>query len=225
MVNNNIFNPMKRVYFLTFGLLLAVGAVTAQINLRTYDKGVTINGVKWATRNVDKPGTFTAKPQDVGMFFQWNRRAGWSATDPMVNSDGGSTWEDSDETGVVWKKSNDPSPVGWRMPNFDDLKKLLDEEKVKSEWTTENGVNGRKFTDRTSGKSIFLPAAGFRTYFGDGVLNNAGTDGLYWSCTAHELYESDAYFLDFYNGGAAWRHSYGRKFGFSVGFSIRCVAE
>ena len=215
---------MKRVYFLSFWLLLA-GTAIAQINLHTFDKGVVINGVKWATRNVGKPGTFASKSHDSGMFFQWNRRAGWSATDPMVNSDGGTTWDDSDETGEAWKKSTDPSPFGWRLPSMDDIKKLLDTDKVKNEWTTVNGVNGRRFTDKDSGKSIFLPAAGFRSYFGDGTLGYAGTDGLYWSYTAHEDYESDAYFLDFFSGGAACRHSYGRRFGFSVGFTIRCVAE
>jgi uncharacterized protein (TIGR02145 family) len=221
---------MKRVYFLSFWLLLTVGAATAQIslttqiNLKTFDKGVIINGVKWATRNVSKPGTFAPKPKDAGMFFQWNRRVGWSATDPMENSDDDTTWDDSDETGVIWRKSCDPSPVGWRLPTVEEIQKLLDDGKVKNEWTTVDGVNGRKFTDKTSGNSIFLPAAGHRTYSG-GTLLNAGSDGFYWSSTAHEEYESDAYYLDFYNGGAAWRHSYGRGFGFRVGFSIRCVAE
>jgi hypothetical protein len=37
------------------------------------DLGVVINGVKWATRNVDAPGTFAESPQAAGMFYQWNR--------------------------------------------------------------------------------------------------------------------------------------------------------
>ena len=44
---------------------------------------VIINGVKWATCNVDAPGTFAAAPESAGMFYQWNRKIGWSATDPM----------------------------------------------------------------------------------------------------------------------------------------------
>jgi len=40
------------------------------------ETGVVINGVKWATRNVDKPGTFVANPEDFGMLYQWNRRVG-----------------------------------------------------------------------------------------------------------------------------------------------------
>ncbi|MCL2510946.1 MAG: hypothetical protein FWF09_02730 [Bacteroidales bacterium] len=42
--------------------------------------------MKWAIWNVDKPGTFAAKPEDAGTFYQWNRKIGWSSTNPMVNS-------------------------------------------------------------------------------------------------------------------------------------------
>ncbi|MDR1757419.1 MAG: hypothetical protein LBR51_00445 [Bacteroidales bacterium] len=38
--------------------------------------GITINGVTWATCNVDVPGTFIDKPSDFGMFYQWNRTMG-----------------------------------------------------------------------------------------------------------------------------------------------------
>ena len=35
----------------------------------TYDEGVVINGVRWATRNVDSPGTFTRSRYDAGDLF------------------------------------------------------------------------------------------------------------------------------------------------------------
>jgi len=34
--------------------------VTKDVTVTPEEKGVVINGVKWATRNVDKPGTFAA---------------------------------------------------------------------------------------------------------------------------------------------------------------------
>jgi len=46
--------------------------------------GVLINEVVWATCNVNTPGTFAPHPSELGMFYQWNRRIGWSSTDPMV---------------------------------------------------------------------------------------------------------------------------------------------
>ena len=35
----------------------------------TYDEGVVINGVRWATRNVGRHGRFTANPHDAGVLF------------------------------------------------------------------------------------------------------------------------------------------------------------
>jgi len=154
----------------------SVSNVLAQNN--TTDQGVVINGVKWATRNVDKPGTFAAKPESTGMFYQWNRRIGWSATDPMINSDGGTTLESSVPTGDTWGKSNDPSPIGWRVPTAAEISTLFEDTKVDNEWVTVNGVKGRKFTDKTTGKYIFLPAAGYRNSKGELGFS---IYGYYWS--------------------------------------------
>jgi len=38
------------------------------------DEGVVINGVKWATCNVDNPGTFVNRPETTGKIYQWNRK-------------------------------------------------------------------------------------------------------------------------------------------------------
>ena len=161
----------------------------------TTDPGVVINGVKWATRNVDRPGTFATKPETAGMFYQWNRKIGWSATNPTINSSGGTTWNNNTPTGTIWSKANDPSPAGWRVPTREEILKLLDKDKVRSEWTTVNGITGRKFTDKTTGKFLFLPAAGFRYCEGGyGTIEGAGWGSNYWSSTqrdsrvAFELY-------------------------------------
>jgi len=52
---------------------------------------------------------------------------------------------------------------------LDEIKTLLDTTKVSNEWITENGINGRKFTDKVTGNSLFLPAAGCRAY-GNGTI-------------------------------------------------------
>ena len=36
-----------------------------------YDVGVVINDVRWATRNVDTPGTFAKNPESAGGLFTW----------------------------------------------------------------------------------------------------------------------------------------------------------
>ena len=76
---------MKKLKLLfASAFMLTTLCVFAQNN--TTDEGVEIDGIIWATRNVDAPGTFAENPEDTGMLFQWNRRVGWSATDPIINS-------------------------------------------------------------------------------------------------------------------------------------------
>ena len=179
--------------------------------------GVLINGVVWATCNVAAPGTFAANPEDAGMFYQWNRNIGWSVTNPMTNSNGGTIWDNSFPSGDSWAKSNDPSPSGWRVPTREEQQTLLDTDKVTSEWTTLNGVTGKKFTDKATGASFFLPAAGRRS-LNDGTLLSNGSSCYYWSRTQSDSF--NAYSLYFFSSNANV-FSYGRNFGKSV----RAVAE
>jgi len=176
------------------------------------DNGVIINGVTWATRNVDKPGTFATNPESTGMFYQWNRKIGWSATDPMINSNGGTIWDTSQSLGSTWEKSNDPSPAGWRVPTIYEIQSLLNAEKVTSEWTTINGINGRKFTEIATGNSIFLAAAGCRGY-DDGTVCCIGSNGIFWSST--QSGSDVAYRLNFISGNESWFSGI-RSFGFNV---------
>ena len=174
-------------------------------------ESVTINGVRWATRNVDAPGTFAATPESPGMFYQWNRRTGWPATGSVTG------WNSSIPSGTTWEKANDPSPSGWRVPTSAEIQSLLDANKVSNEWTTQNGVSGRKFTDRTTGNSIFLPAAGFRSY-SNGTLDYAGSGGGYWSSTQYG--SNGAYGLGCSSSTAVLGND-----GRSYGFCVRPVAE
>ncbi|MDR2970337.1 MAG: fibrobacter succinogenes major paralogous domain-containing protein [Bacteroidales bacterium] len=173
------------------------------------EKGVVINGIRWATRNVDMPGTFAALPEDAGMFYQWNRKIGWSSTDPIVNSNGGNVWDDSMPSGNIWAKVNDPCPTGWRVPTKEELQSLVNSG---SQWTTINGVNGVIFG---SDNNIFIPTTGVRRYNGDLINQNTGN---YWSASSYP------YILSFFNG------PYGSSIGVYEssrvnGCCVRCVAE
>jgi uncharacterized protein (TIGR02145 family) len=207
---------MKNFRFLNFGMLLMLGLTTAVFNScgskkgLHRDKGVVINGVKWATRNVDAAGTFAAKPEDSGMFYQWNRKTAWAATGNVTG------WDDTVPEGATWEKANDPSPAGWRVPTVDEIQTLFDKDKVNKEWTTVNGVKGHRFTDKATGNSIFLPAAG--GCFNSGALYGTGSYGSYWSSTR---YGSDvAYGLSFGRGVVDLGSN-----GMAYGYSCRCVAE
>ena len=183
--------------------------------------GAIINGVKWAGCNVDAPGTFAAKPEDAGMLYQWNSKIGWSATDPLIATDGSTVWKETTASADLWEPENDPSPEGWRIPTKDELGTLFDKDKVRMEWATVNGVNGIKIIDNTTANSIFLPATNARNN-PDGVLDGQGLDGLYWS----NAFDYDAY----YGTGASCL--YISNFMVYVGFSkrtcamsVRCVAK
>ena len=200
---------MKAKQFILLAVLsfLAVTAVAQKTN----PDGVLINGVVWATCNVAAPGTFAAKPEDPGMFYQWNRSTAWPATGKVTG------WDATIPKGDKWTKANDPSPVGWRVPTLEEIKKLLTTDKVSSEWTTRNGITGMSFTDKTTGNSLFLPAVGYRLG-SDGTLGNAGSSGYYWSST--QLGSDNAYILYFSSGSADWYFDNRNN-----GFSVRSVAE
>jgi uncharacterized protein (TIGR02145 family) len=237
---------------LSLFLILATLATFSSCKTTT-ESGVVINGVKWATRNIDKPGHFAKKSTDYGMYYQWNRKIGWSATDPMKNSKGGKTWDSTTPEGKTWAKANvtipaaekrvstadglevlfvtkerithntDPSPAGWRVPTVYELETLLDAKKVTNKWTTQDGVNGRLFTDKATGNTLFLPAAGLR-YYTDGTRYYVGASGYYWSSKDSDSRGTDnyefAYGLHFWRGEVFTSDIYR-----TLGFSVRCVAE
>ena len=171
----------------------------------TTDAGVVINGVKCATRNVDAPKTFAATPESYGKFYQWNRATAWDATGAVTG------WADSTPAGDSW--TADICPNGWRVPTSAEQQTLLDATKVTNEWTTQNGVKGRLFTDKTTKANLFLPAAGYRS-FSDGRLSSAGSIVSYWSST------TNANIGALYFDGADWGNTVR-----AYGLSVRCVAK
>jgi len=194
-------------------LLVAFVFVTLGINAQTdntTDKGVVINGVKWATRNVNTPGTFASTSEASGMFYQWNRKKAWAATGDITG------WDSTTPEGDSWEKANDPCPASWRMPSQGELNSLVNSG---YSWKTINGMNGVQFGNGSN--TVFLPAAGYRLG-SDGTLSyDAGWEGNYWSSTQREFYFESAYNLYFNSGYADVPWGFYR----ASGFSCRCVAE
>jgi len=176
--------------------------------------GVLINGVIWATCNVDKPGTFANKPEDVGMFYQWNRNIGWSTTE-LIDFNGGTTCDGTYSTAYIWEKSNNPCPSGWRVPTISDFT-FLDGTKVEYKWILEK--NGGEFKDINTGNTLFLPAVGYRNGC-DASFNGAGSYGYYWSNVSNN--SSGAYALEFDSSNATYHFGWYKV----SGLSCRCVAE
>ena len=206
-------------------------------NQEDIEEGVVINGIRWATRNVDAHGQFVANPEDYGGYYQWGRRGDGheqltSATtttlsdtdtpphgDFILVSDEPRDWRtpQNDNLWGTTKTANDPSPAGWRVPTYEELKSLTDTNYVTHVWTTENGVIGYRCTDKATGNFLFLPAAGVR-YYSNGSFNYAGTYGHYWSSSPNGISADHLFFYSgsFHTNGSLYR---------AYGYSVRCVAD
>ena len=193
------------------GMLLSLGDDVERYRL--LDAGAeatsgTINGhgyvdlglsVKWATCNVG-----ASSPEDYGDYYAW----GETSVKTSYTEDNCSTYGES--IGDIGGTSRDVAHVkwdgSWRMPTEAEFEELID--RCTWTWTTRGGKSGYKVTG-PSGKSIFLPAAGYRY---ETSLSDAGSFGGYWSSTS---WISDyAYYLKFNSSGhnvhSACRHDYGR---------------
>ena len=161
------------------------------------------SGTKWACCNVG-----AQKPEDYGGYFAW----GETEEKSTYNYGSYDTCHDigTDIAGTQYDAATVNWGSPWVMPSLDQVKELLDN--CTSEWTTENGVNGRRFTG-SNGASVFLPAAGSRRR---GELGSAGDWGYFWSSSLNESYPDGAYDLYFSSGLAGWYSYLNRGYGHSV---------
>lgn len=146
------------------------------------------SGTLWATCNVG-----ASKPEDYGDYFAWGETQpksnySWNTYKYCKGSYDTMTkyCTDSSYGTVDNKKELEPADdaatanwgKGWQMPSLAQQQELINSNYTTTTWTTQNGVYGRKITSKSNGKSIFLPAAGYR---GVTSLSNAGSYGDYWS--------------------------------------------
>ena len=83
------------------------------------------------------------------------------------------------------------------MPTQTDFQELLSG--TTNEWITNyngTGVNGRKFTSKTNGNSIFIPAAGQSDH---GSVYDVGDYGNIWGSSLFTYYPIVAWYLSFYS--------------------------
>lgn len=179
--------------------------------------------VKWATCNVG-----ANSPEEYGDYFAWGEvepkeTYSWSTYKwcngsyvSLTKYNNSSSYGSIDNKTVL-DASDDAATANWggawRMPTKEEQDELR--ENCTWEWTIENGVNGYRVTSNKEGytdKSIFLPAAGYRS---DSSLDNAGSNGYYWSSSLDAGNPRYAYELNFDSGYVDWGGS-GRGYGQSV---------
>ncbi len=168
------------------------------------------SGTKWACCNVG-----ASSPEEYGNYYAWGETEtkeiyNWST---YIHCDGsGETCYEigHDIQGTQYDVARVKWGGEWMMPTRTQIQELLDN--CTHEWTTMNGVNGRRFTG-PNGDNIFLPAAGARN---EGSLLSAGKSGCYWSSSRLNSDYMCAEELGF-NSAYAWGgDSYTRNNGRSV---------
>jgi uncharacterized protein (TIGR02145 family) len=201
-------------------LMLAWMALSANGQDAVPGNGVAINGVEWATANVETPGTFAANPWDFGKYYQFGRLKAWNLDDPyppeFIVEEPGRQSPPPYETDR-WTQQEDPCPAGWRVPDIEDVARLMNTAKVTSQWTAHNDVNGRSFTDNATGASIFLPAADDRPDT-EPMMKSTTPSGYYWTSTTG--YPKAAYY---FNVAKAPSYVVLSVRALDYGYSIRCV--
>ena len=99
--------------------------------------------------------------------------------------------------GILAKKYDAATQImggDWRMPTKDDFNELLSG--TTNEWVTNykgTGVSGRKFTSKTNGNSIFIPASGNRS---DSSFYSQGNICFIWSSSHYTSYTNHAWYLN-----------------------------
>ncbi|WP_262279640.1 DUF4906 domain-containing protein [Hallella absiana] len=143
--------------------------------------------VKWATCNLG-----ATKPEEYGKYYAWADTKGYASDEShdfswanvryckdTSSPTSSSSWSKYTSGNATLESSDDAATVNlggsWRMPNHDEWQELY--KKCTWTWTSKNGINGYEVS-ASNGKSIFLPAAGFR----DGSSPNyVSSRGYFWS--------------------------------------------
>ena len=164
------------------------------------------SGLKWAKCNV---GAETET--DYGDYYMWgstipdnNTDCSWINTpfnNGSINYDAvyfNSVKDDVCPNGVLAKECDAAAQImgdDWRTPTQSDFQELIDN--TNSEWIKNfngSGVNGRKFTSKTNGNSIFIPASGFRL---NSLFRHQGSISSVWSSSLDPAYYGSAWCLYF----------------------------
>lgn len=186
--------------------------------------------VLWATCNVG-----ASKPEDYGDYYGWGEivtRSNYTWSNYTFQTSGDSYSD------VKFRKYNTNSSYGtvdnkttldssddvakykwgstWRIPTLAEFEELINSSNCSVVWTTFNGISGCKITSKKAGyegKSIFLPASGYRE---SSTRYNSSSSCYYWTNTLVSTSPYNAYYFYSGNSGSAYTSSNYRYRGRSV---------
>ena len=158
------------------------------------------SGTKWANFNVG-----ASKPEDYGGYFAWGEteeKLEYSRANYKYYVNGNYQNFGNNISGTSYDVAHVKWGGNWCMPTWEDFRELV--EYTTSEWITYNGVTGRKFTSKTNGNSIFLPAAGgsfvetilYGLYYMNAGISHVRVKGKYWLASRYAPNTYDGYYPD-----------------------------
>jgi len=190
----------------------------------TTTTSIKVGTYVWAVKNLQgsgaRGGSFVANIYNPGMFYQFNRSAGWASSGTV------SGWNSTgDAAATSWVVGNDPCPTGYRVPTQAQLTNLNSQSNVwVASGNTITGLGGQPgriygpgatTTSFNAATQIFLPAVGTRS--NAATIVDAAKIGYYWSSTTSGTAAKDLCFSSASSSLCDGTRSYG--------LSVRCVAE
>ena len=177
--------------------------------------GYTNSGSAWLSV---KDGTTSIKfsSSDATAGQTYNHDNTWLTDNKWIDGSGNLVVSDDAATNRDAARAHLGAP--WRMMTKEELDALV--ANCTNEWTTLNGVYGRKVTGKGAyaSNSIFFPANG---YGKDSGLDNAGTEGNYWSSTPDQSTICNAWYFVF-TPSQVVRGCYDGRF---IGHAVRPVRD
>ena len=180
------------------------------------------SGTLWATMNVG-----ATSETDYGLYFQWGDTQGYA--DVSIKTFRWSNYKYGDESKNFTKyNATDGKTVldleddaaranwggNWHMPTDTQFKELLNTSNCTNTWVTDyqgSGINGRLFTSKKNGNTLFIPAASTAGY---GIIGNVGEYGTVWSSSLYSFGVKYGHYLyldrDYISLGSNYRF-YGRS--------------
>jgi hypothetical protein len=166
----------------------------------------------WISRNLGAGRQALSVDDDTeesaGWYWQFRRKQGYKHNG--TNRTPNTTWITDIDENSDWLIINDPCALllgsGWRLP-------------TSTEWTNVDASGGWTNWDGPWNSALKMHASGYLNPFGNGSLNDRGTDGYYWSSSQ----------FDNFLGGALHFGSYFSSidsfFSKAYGFSTRCLRD
>ena len=190
----------------------------------------------WASWNLG-----ASKPEDYGGLYGWGDPTGehkehyyeYKKDDPFYMTDtlrcltyyGGASPIDN-ISGTQYDVARALWGGAWRMPTSSEFDKLKTNSTY--EWTTQNNVEGFKFTSKINGQSIFLPRSpkryGNYLYWSEwNTINNTYYKGSdYWTANINTSERNRATMFYFSNSNSCWNARGSQRY---TGLPIRPVTE